>query len=475
MIPILKLCWTAAKRQLGGLRGLIAICGGAAAVRGFHTLGQQPANPAVYHDGLFVVGIATVLVVPLFLRDNDVLRSSRLRLLPLSRGRLVALRLVVGRPLRTLLAAVVLFWGSWAAVALHGALGGGAVALRIAAWLLMGITAMDLLEHFARRYFAALFEVAVLMAGGYVMPLFIFYPMGAPEVTFLLGSLPEWLREILLPSRAPLAPYGGAVSLLFTLLITGLLVVVGQRRIFDGAPRVSPGLYERFTIASARLIPLGPTLQKELASLTRLYFARILHGMAIAICAFAAYLGAWWLLPAASLGWITLAHNLLGGDDPLAGRIRYRIAPVSLFQVLRARHTALFLIAGIVLLGGALAGALLHPGTGVVRWVAGAVLGVAIVCFTTLTGDWFSVAHTKPIGLREVMLGGGYVASISFLGVAATYLACAAVVLGIFVVLQSRELGSLPHLAVATCLLGAGVLGAAYAVGARLFRKRHAD
>jgi hypothetical protein len=465
---LLALWWAGAKRQSGGSAALILLFAIAAAAHGHSTL-VGPRGEVAYYDGLFIVGTLTAVTLPLLLREADIFGAVRLRLLPVSTNVLLALRLVIGRPLRTMMVAVVLFWGSWAGISMFGTWVGMGASLRMLAWLMLGIVVIDLVEQVGKQHAPELFNLGVLFLFALVLPSFLFYPIDAPATVALLGSLPGWL-VIVQPFSAH-AGRASTLSLIAPAAAAAVLLAVQSKLantgFLAGAPR------QRATKPLLRAIPGGVKVRKEVALLTRTYFARALHAVAFAICGFSALTGLWSLLPLSALAWITLSHNHFGPDVPLGGRSRYQLTPISLYEVLRARRSALFMLGGMVLTAGAVAGALIHRESDVLLWGASAVFGMSILGATMITGDRMSLRWPKPIGLRDVLIGGGFLHGRAWWGVVTVYIGTIASVIAAFMMLYPLLKDSERALTVAGLLLSAGILAAASAVSAHLLRSRY--
>lgn len=326
------------------------------------------------------------------------------------------------------------------------------------------------MERTARRRFPAMFQLTALYGAVLVLPLYLLYP-DARATERLIASLPA--------AAAALRPFGAGdathpVAVLVPCILAACAVAVAIRPA-AGAVRPTGGGTARGTRGPMRppYGPWGARFGKELAFLRRVYFVRALHAVAVALTALPVVSGAWWLLPSAALPWITLTHNLLGPDEPLGGRTRYRIAPVVLSRVLRARHAALFLLAGALLGAAALAGSLLHPATAAAHWAAGAGLGVAVVAAATLTGDRFSIGYPRWAGLRDVLLGGGFLRRRAWLGVAATYLGAGLALAGSVAVVGRVAGSSSDAAAAAAFVLCATVLWGAWGTGTYLLQRQN--
>lgn len=412
---IFGLWWRAASQSPAKVRLLFVSCGAMVAVQAFNTLGPLPSDPVVYHDGLAVLAALVALTFPLMVGDNVILRNARLRLLPFSRWMVIGLQLSIGRPLRTFLVLVVLVWSAWPAVRLLGLSYGALALVRMSILVICSVVLWDVLEQYAKRHFALAFHLAIIAANSVAIPLLVLYSFDHGAISQLIRGIPTWLR-----------PYGGAdiISTLMLLVSTGglvaILLLLG-RSIYSTSPppRRLRSLRRKLSSRHWRF----PSLQKELALLTRMHFARALSIVGLALCALSAYAGLWIILPAASVGWITLMHNHFGPDVPLSGKTRYSLTPSLLKRILVSRHAAILLSAAVPFILASLAGFLMHPSSSPIGWAGAVWLGLSIIAASTITGDRFSYLWAKPLRLREVVVGGGFIHERAWWGVWATYLA----------------------------------------------------
>lgn len=473
-----RLWWTATTRRAQEAPAFVAavivlfLSNGFYVVRG---LGDPAVEFPLYLTGLVVVGWLGAVAIPVLFRPDPVLASRRFELLPLTPRRFYLVRLLAGNPLRLLLVASAFFWGLVGRVLLAGPVVLALLEIvQLGAFALLLLALLELAEHRLRRvaasalYIAAVFIVMLLVDG------VLFYSVFYRDVVLpILSSLAS------APGAALLMGGGGGVGEEIVLTLVVMAVAAGA---LAGGVRIAPAARER---GSGRRLPLrrlaeripgsfAEAITKELAVLTRAAVGQTGLFVAAMIAGFAFYADIPFLVAGAFLSFLVLSHNPLGPELPYGGDRRYALLPQAASTILAARHLAVVLTVSMVIAVVALAFTLLRGWTMPIGGLLLAWLyGVSLFLFATAVGDRVGRLYPKPIRVRDVILRGGFVTTLSWISLLLVLTAAGAILAG-WVVMLGRVVGGLDEVGLVYAALGLASLTylTAYAGSLQLHRRQ---
>ncbi len=391
-------------------------------MQGGYTLLRPSREGSLYLSGLFALALLVALFVPVIVRSRGVLDSERLRLLPITPRAFYLLRLLGNHPLRMLLALSALLWG-WVGLASLPRGAGVALleAVQLVGWAVGGIMAVQLAEDLLSPRAPMLFFLPAFLVAVEGIQLLLLYSSVHRDLIPGLGETGGSGSVILLGGGASAGELALAAALLTVCLALAWIgrAVAGRYARPSRPPGRATYLSRTISAVSVRIAPSAPaTLWKEIALVLRLAFSRTFLAVTLVVSLTAFMTGIPWLLPAAFLGWLVFSHNLLGGDLPLGGRLRYDLLPLPLTRVFWRRHVAVLLVASLSVLMAGLIAALVGGRIPLLHAGAAYAFGAGLFAWQTVAGDRVSLRYPKEVGLRTLLLQGGYVSPIAWVSLA---------------------------------------------------------
>lgn len=452
---IARLWLIALQRRTQEAPALILVAGAIALALGYYAISPVPvaasADAQAYRTGLVLVALTAVMVIPLVFRPDNVLDSRRFALLPLTPRRFFAIKLLIGNPLRAILAIIALLCGALELVVMRiGIVTIILEGIQLIAATMLVVAGMQLLEDFARTriaailYIIAVFGVMILVEGVLLYPSFyhsmlaewLHQHTGGPGATVFLGGGKGLLEEVVVT----IAATGLALGAVWT----GSRVAKREMKPRRSTPDGLPG--DRGSTVWARLMLAGAaTYGKELALISRVAVYQTGIFITAVVSLIAAYTRIPFLFAASFFSWMTLAYNIWGPDQPFGGVLRYALLPKAENSLLMRRHaTMVAVVMTVAVVVSVVVTTVVGQPFSVVSAISAWAYGATLFLFISLAGDPISRRFPKLLGLRAVILRGGFVSPIGWGGLVLS-LSLAG---GIFalVILCINEL--VPHMAV---------------------------
>jgi hypothetical protein len=391
---------------------------------GFTAMFGRYGNQSAAHvnspflTGLFLTGMLAVMFVPMFVESGTALNSDRLAIAPISRRKLIAIRLLWANPLRTLMQIVVLV------VVGTGLLGNSS------GWVfvfeLWQLIACALAAHLAVQWI----EHIGSKAAPTVVMLFSF--VLAYLAAVLLFTYPEIYRAIpweRWPSRDSAVFLGTDAGLLDEALVTGMAVTLGvlgtnltRRRMrrrgamrigrFTGAIRKAIGAV--WNVFPGDRLHVPSIFAKEFAQLGRSSFGRSFSLLMFAAALFLLVADVPMLLPVAAFPWFAYLHNQEGIDAARDGPVRHILAGTTHRRRFIPRHIAVAVVSlGCILLAMATTRGFFHARIELLPLATATLATLATIALATVSGDIASIRSPKPIARKAG--SPGFVSSMALL------------------------------------------------------------
>ena len=372
-------------------------------------------SPALWSSPLrataaLALGLSSVMLVGRGTYRGSLFRSSRFELAPLDGDALLAARIALGNPVRTVVAVAVLLWGVRVILACDR----GIPEFAVDACFLLALIAITLVvDDWLTRIRGS---AARVLLSGWVFVSYI--------------ALLVWARWLFAQSVSVGRDSGSfAAGALFTSSETAthfvwtLIIVATFAIVMSAARRGSRTAHARLSGQKSRQsrpdepsfaradtgeqVTAEPRMRwasRELAVLARFRYGQVALLIALGASLLAFLNDAPLVLTLVNVGWIGAAYEMLGVDIPHRGVIRYRITGTSERRVIVRRHIAMTAATLSVVI---ITYALLYMVGDVARTVptprslgshiVSLFYGTSVYYLLTLTGDYISLRNPRAI------------------------------------------------------------------------------
>lgn len=477
MTAFTGLWYLAVKRKAIEGRSLFLVVFGVIAGQGVYTIARPATAPAAYLYGLLLVSLALIVFIPIMFRVGGVFAAERLELLPLSHVRLFLVRMLFDNPVRPILAASTFVWGCVGIFLLPVPFWTRAAAVVVLALLvvcaLAGAQAFE--NALSQRLPVTLYVLSVIF-GLSGLQLLFFYADAYEDLGIPLF---RWSAAVL-PTILPLE---GWTSLLWWMpLVIGIVLVLRRLSRSGGGLQNAATRLGSFAGRGRYSLPLRSgqviwrshraKVAREIALALRLTFYRAFAAVSLALAGVAVATHEPLLLLAAFFPFLVFLHNSIGADMPGGGLDRLRLLPIQLRRLLVYRHAAAGVIGFAITSAALMIGWLLGTPLPLLESISAQSLGVATIAISAVSGDQASIHRPKAVALDTVLLDGGFVRGLGWLGVAVTCALAIAVPLSIGALLLGANLVSdLPLLLLAAMWLSTIIFGTTYVAQQTFFRR----